>query len=158
MLILFFTLAVHECGSCLKIIRAVNCLKTNMQGIKEHWNTVKLYCTLSCILDFKILICFHLLFVFVIPVYTFMNFIFDINQGTNTCSCDRNSININQRSVTETFTICNKWRPWWCIRQSFPTYRYSNIWIYYVSPSNEGRHCFSLIFSFASSQRSLSGP
>jgi hypothetical protein len=27
-----------------------------------------------------------------------------------------------------------------------------------VSPSNEGRHCFSLIFSSASSQRSLSGP
>ena len=29
---------------------------------------------------------------------------------------------------------------------------------YYVPPSNEGRHCFSLIFSSASSQQSLSGP
>ena len=35
----------------------------------------------------------------------------------------------------------------------------SSTWFYYyVSPSNEERHCFCLIFSSASSQRSLSGP
>ena len=43
-------------------------------------------------------------------------------------------------------------------KQRLETYCFCSVsyYYYYVSPSNEGRHCFSLIFS--SSQRSLSGP